>query len=71
MTITALGWSYQKNVVFVQKCFSPFIYLFIYLFINLYYCFFMTCAGRYAPALRNDTLHGHTAMESTVHIYVL
>ena len=67
MTIMALGLSYQKNVLFAQKYFSPFIYLFI----NLYCCFFMTCAGRYAPALRNDTLHEHTGMESTVHIYVL
>ena len=33
MTIMALGLSYQKNVLFAQKCFSPFIYLFIYLLI--------------------------------------
>ena len=48
-----------------QKFFSSFIYFF-----NFYYCFFMTGAGRYAPALANDTLHAHTSMESTVHIYV-
>ena len=33
MTIMALGLSYQKNVLFAQKCFSLFIYLFIYLLI--------------------------------------
>ena len=29
----------------------------------------MTGAGRYAPALGKDTLHGRTLLESTVHMF--
>ena len=31
----------------------------------------MTGAGRYAPALGNETLHGRMLLESSVHTHVL
>ena len=57
--------SYQKNAFFVHKCFFHRLFSF-FLF---YYAFFMTGAGRYAPALGSDTLHERTLLEFTVHVF--
>jgi len=51
--------------VFYRNFFT--VYLFFPQFLLL---LFMTDAGRYAPVLGNETLHGRMLLESTVHMSV-
>ena len=49
---------------FYRNFFLPFIFLY-----NFYHCLYMTGAGRYDPALGNETLHWRTLLKSTVHMF--
>ena len=61
-----------SKVWVTKKClFSTEIFFTVYLFFTQFLLLlFMTDAGRYAPVLRNETLHGRMLLENTVHMSV-
>ena len=68
----SLDWVTKKMPFFYRIFFHCwFEFFFCCCCCNFYYSFFITGAGRYAPALGNETLHGRMLLESSVHMRVL